>query len=170
MKMKKTKNIIITLLLALCLVFNVTGCGNNGQTALNQPTATPSATPAPTATPKPTPTPTPKKDPEQVKAEAQVVPYEDLARYPDEYEGKTIAVTGEVIQVVEGTTETQYRVKMNDDYNQVVLVGYAGTFPNGRILEDDVLTFYGICLGTMTYKSTMGGNITVPAMMATVYE
>lgn len=59
---------------------------------------------------------------------------------------------------------------MNDDYNLVVLVSYSGDFPNGRILKDDILTFYGTFLGSITYKPTMGGNITVPAMIAYVYE
>jgi hypothetical protein len=48
-----------------------------------------------------------------------------------------------------------------------VLVGYDPDIMSGsRILEDDTVTFYGESVGTMTYESTMGGDITIPAVLA----
>ena len=34
---------------------------------------------------------------------------------------------------------------------------------SSRVLEDDYITIYGTSVGTITYQSTMGGNITIPA-------
>ena len=36
---------------------------------------------------------------------------------------------------------------------------------SSRVLEDDHITIYGTSASTITYKSTMGGNITVPAVI-----
>lgn len=35
-----------------------------------------------------------------------------------------------------------------------------------RILENDIVTFYGICEGTYTYESVLGSNITIPSVSA----
>ena len=60
-------------------------------------------------------------------------------------------------------------MKLNDDYNQIVLIGYSGSFDQGKILEGDTVTFWGIYVGTITYQSTMGGEITIPALSASYY-
>lgn len=33
-----------------------------------------------------------------------------------------------------------------------------------RILEDDIITIFGVSSGLITYTSTLGGNITIPAV------
>ncbi|EPC30453.1 hypothetical protein Lpp22_1137 [Lacticaseibacillus paracasei subsp. paracasei Lpp22] len=95
------------------------------------------------------------------------ITYEQLARTPDDYKGKNITLTGEVIQVVEGDDETDLRVAVDGNYDNVIMVGYDPDIMNGsRILENDKITFYAKSLGTTTYKSTMGGKITVPLALA----
>lgn len=95
------------------------------------------------------------------------ITYEQLARTPDDYKGKNITLTGEVIQVVEGDDETDLRVAVDGNYDNVIMVGYDPDIMNGsRILENDKITFYAESLGTTTYKSTMGGKITVPLALA----
>lgn len=94
------------------------------------------------------------------------ITYDQLARDPDTYMGKLLHLTGKVIQVVEGDTETDLRVAIDGDYNNVVLVVYDPTTRNTRILEDDKVTFYGLSLGTQSYTSTLGGKITVPLVQA----
>ena len=95
------------------------------------------------------------------------ITYEQLARTPDDYKGKNITLTGKVIQVVEGDDETDLRVAVDGNYDNVVMVGYDPDIMNGsRILENDKITFYAESLGTTTYKSTMGGKITVPLALA----
>ncbi|WP_298579368.1 hypothetical protein [uncultured Olegusella sp.] len=96
------------------------------------------------------------------------VPYKSIARTPDKYIGKKVKFSGEVLQVIEGDDESvTLRVATSGSYDDVVLVVYKQSIMgNTHILEDDQVTFYGNCLGTYTYKSTMGGNITIPAVDA----
>lgn len=107
--------------------------------------------------------------PDNFKAACIELPYDELARFPDRNIGKQLVMTGDIIQVMEGNTENQYRVKLHDDYDQIVLIGYSGAFDQGQILESDIITFWGTYVGTITYESTMGGNITIPALGASYY-
>ncbi len=90
------------------------------------------------------------------------ITFSQLARTPDEYVGKKIKLSGKVIQVIEGTSSNNLRIAIDDDYDQVILVEYFPSIVAQRVLEDDMITIYGVSMGTHTYKSTMGGMITVP--------
>lgn len=94
------------------------------------------------------------------------VAYSKIARNPDDYEGKQLKFSGKVVQVMEGDEETQIRLATDDDYDDIVLVGYDPAIMDKRVLEDDTVTVYGISVGLITYESTMGGNITIPALAA----
>lgn len=73
--------------------------------------------------------------------------------------------TGKVIQLIEGSSTTQIRFAIDNDYNKVVLCEYDSSIVESRVLEDDIITIYGISAGTVSYQSTMGGQITVPAIL-----
>ena len=107
--------------------------------------------------------------PDTYKAGCIEIPYEELARFPDRNIAKQLVMTGEVIQVSVGSTETDYRVKLNGDYDQIVLVSYTGKYDQGQVLKGDTVSFWGDFIGAYTYKSTMGGEITIPALMARYY-
>lgn len=92
--------------------------------------------------------------------------YKEYARNPDAHHGELIEFTGEVIQVIEDSSETQYRVAVNGDSDEIFFVSYSRKTGEGRILEDDQVVVQGVCLGTITYESTMGGRITIPACSA----
>jgi hypothetical protein len=95
------------------------------------------------------------------------VDYKTIARTPDDYEGKKIAFTGKVVQVLEGTSETDLRIATDGEYDDVILVDFDPTIMGGtHILEDDNVSIYGISKGLYTYQSTMGGDITVPLLVA----
>ena len=64
--------------------------------------------------------------------------------------------------MIEGDSEINLRVAVNDDYDKVVLVYYPKTLLSKRVLEDDQITLYGTSRGLYTYESTMGGEITIP--------
>ncbi len=36
---------------------------------------------------------------------------------------------------------------------------------DSRILEDDIITIYGVSVGTVTYTSTLNMQITIPAIL-----
>lgn len=93
------------------------------------------------------------------------ITYDQLARTPDDYTGKDITFAGKVLQVMEDSDsgETQLRIATSDDYDKIMLIGYDSSILKSRILEDDEIRFYGTSIGLITYQSTMGGDITIPA-------
>lgn len=100
--------------------------------------------------------------------------YKDIARNPGNYENKNTFIKGKVIQVSEGlfdsvtlrvaTKETEYLGYADDIY----IVTYKQV-ENNRILEDDMVTIWGVCNGVTTYKS-LAGNVTVPSIEMRYYE
>lgn len=95
-----------------------------------------------------------------------VYSYTDIARTPEEYEGIPMTFSGKVVQVINGDDEIQLRVATDGSYDDVILVGYSSDLLNWRVLEDDMITIYGTCLGLYTYQSTLKGAISIPAIYA----
>jgi hypothetical protein len=93
------------------------------------------------------------------------ITYEQLARTPDDYEDKKVKFTGEVIQVVEGDSSTQIRLAIDSDYDKVIYIEYASDIVDSRVLEDDIITIYGVSKGLLSYESTIGGTITIPSVL-----
>ncbi|KFI52481.1 hypothetical protein [Bifidobacterium biavatii] len=112
---------------------------------------------------------------ETFKASTQDIPYEDLARNPDSNKGKRIHFRGKIVQVIEGDYISEYRisVKQGDygiwDSSSIIYVSHA-TDSNNRFLEDDIVEFWGTSNGTITYQSTLGGNITIPSALAKIMQ
>ncbi|WP_273713109.1 hypothetical protein [Leuconostoc mesenteroides] len=97
------------------------------------------------------------------------ITFDQIARTPDDYEGKKIEFTGKVLQVMEDDDYTKIRLAVDGDYDNVILVDVDSDIMNGsRILEDDLVTISGVSDGTTTYESTSGANITIPAMTAKI--
>ncbi|MGG2016418.1 hypothetical protein [Bacillus sp. S10(2024)] len=92
------------------------------------------------------------------------ITYDQLARTPDEFKGKKAKFTGKVLQVMEGKGETQLRIAVDDNYKTVLYVAYKSNIIDSRVLENDNVTVSGKSAGILTYKSTMGGDISIPAM------
>ena len=114
----------------------------------------------------------PTKD--EYKAMCITVSYNDIERNPSAYEGVDVKFTGKVIQVSEEDDGTTYRISVTkdayDDYDDPVLVYYEREDGEARILEDDIVTFYGECRGVYTYESVWGDQVTVPAVYALIME
>ena len=106
----------------------------------------------------------------EYKENCEEISYKKIARDPDDYKYRDIKISGKVIQVVEDGDDLTLRVATSDGYDDVFLVSYTYTDKDSRILEDDNITVWGICAGTVTYESTMGGNITIPAMYAKYFK
>ena len=95
------------------------------------------------------------------------ITYDQLARTPDQYEGKKVKFYGRVVQVIESDDEIQIRLAVNGDYNAILLGGYDSDIVSSRVLEDDYITIYGTSSGTISYESTMGATITIPGVWIT---
>ena len=105
----------------------------------------------------------------QYKKKCKKIPYKKLARTPDKYEGKKVKFTGKVIQTMESTYSNSYRIEVTRGsygiWNDVVYVTYYGN-SSKRILENDIVTFYGKYDGLYSYESVLGASITVPSVEA----
>ena len=104
------------------------------------------------------------------KAACVAQPYSDLARTPDSYKNMKLVITGKVVQVMEKSNGAQYRIAVDDNYDQMFYVDYTGDFAAGRILEEDTVTLWGSYDGLMSYNSTLGGKITIPSLIAKYYQ
>ena len=108
-----------------------------------------------------------KEAEEQAKKEAEAQKYEtgltweDIAR--NGKEGTYGKFEGRIIQVMNGTGFKQYRVKINDDYDTVMLIEIVDGVAKETLLEDDYIYFKGYSLGQYTYTTVMGAEMTIPA-------
>ena len=106
---------------------------------------------------------------EAFKDECETFSYEEIARDPDDYIGKKARFTGEVIQVMQQGNSYTLRVditKTRWGYDDTILVSYSAKDGDSRILEDDIVTMYGLLGGTYTYETVMGNSLTVPLLYA----
>lgn len=106
-------------------------------------------------------------------SQSVTVSYDEVARNPDTYKGKLITFTGEVSQVIEGSTITLLIDQTNPDdewASDTWYVTYKPAEGESRILEGDTITVYGECVGTETYQSVLGAQITIPSMIMKYYE
>ena len=102
--------------------------------------------------------------------EYKSISYNNLARYPDDYEGEKVKFSGRVVQVCSEATSalyySTYRVAVNGNYNSVVYLCVDNYGSGRRILEDDWITFYGEYDGLYTYTTVMGASVTIPKIIA----
>lgn len=98
------------------------------------------------------------------------ITYDQLARTPDDYYFEKVKFYGRVVQLIEGDEYNNLRVAVDDNYDQIILIEYDPSTLDIRILEDDYITAYGYSMGIISYQSTMGGKISIPAMIADTFE
>ena len=122
------------------------------------PTTAPS-TPAPTTSPTAAPA-----GKEFIRENYGYVSYDDLARNPDDYTGKSLTYSGKVIQVIEDDESVQHRIAVNGDYDTVIFDEYPKDMVASRILDDDWVNIYGRFVGLITYEATSGASITIPGI------
>ena len=89
--------------------------------------------------------------------------YDDYARNPDSHTAEKIKFNGKVIQVIETDDGAQYRIAVGGDYNKMFFVQYLFSDTEYRVLESDNVTVYGSFADLVTYDSTLGGKVTIPA-------
>ena len=109
-------------------------------------------------------------------AKCEKYSYSKIARNPGEYKGKYAKFTGEVVQVMQeeylGFMVYVLRVNVTKKgsyykyYTDTVYVTYTTTSDAPRILEDDIVTMYGILDGEKTYETVMGSSVTIPMFEA----
>lgn len=102
----------------------------------------------------------------------QTYTFEQMARNPNNFKGTNVKLTGEVVQVMEGTYSNSLRVNITKKgtystyYTDTIYVSYTPKAGEDKILEDDIITIYGTAQGDYSYTSTMGASITLPYINA----
>ena len=110
---------------------------------------------------------------EQIRDSCEHISYDELSRNPDEYKGEMVKFTGEVVQTIEGSGISAMRVDVTKGsygiYTDTVYVVYVED-PSNRVLEDDIVSFYGMYDGLYSYQSVMGATITIPKVIANIVD
>lgn len=103
--------------------------------------------------------------------------YETLARDPGGYKGTYGKYTGEVIQVMEssflGVISYTLRINITKGkygYSDTIYVTYMQSGDAPRILEDDIVTVWGMNNGSKTYQTVLGASVTIPWVEAEYIE
>lgn len=91
--------------------------------------------------------------------------YDDMARDTTGKIGTYGKFEGKIIQVMQSTSYTQYRVAINGDYDKVMLIEINNNKLTSNLLEDDYIYFKGMSMGNVSYKSVLGAKITIPSMV-----
>ena len=107
------------------------------------------------------------KDPANYRTD---ITYDQLVQAPDAYNSEMIAMSGRVIQVMQGEESSQMLVAVDDKEGAVIFLGYESKINESGISENDLIKFYGMAAGTMSYKACLGGAITVPAAFVNMIE
>ena len=96
--------------------------------------------------------------------------YQEISRNPDDYDGTHVKFTGKIIQVLEDGNTVQLRVNVTQGrygiWDDTIFVTYTRKDGEARLLEDDIITLYGISGGLVTYESIFGASITIPKVGA----
>lgn len=109
------------------------------------------------------------------------IDFDSIARNPDKYKGEKLKMTGQVIQVSEAGYGNTVDLRINvtketydyiDDATWIDTIYATVVLPEGsdRILEEDVITFYGVCDGLYSYTSVLGTQISLPKIDIKYWE
>lgn len=91
--------------------------------------------------------------------------YDELARHPDAYKGKQIALNGAVLQVSESIYSSTIYLDVGQGH--VVCVQYSGElFDDPKMLNGDLVTFYGVCDGRALYEPPSENSEWIPRIAA----
>ena len=100
------------------------------------------------------------------------IAYDELFRNSDKYKGQFVHYTGKVIQVLGDPGNWNLRVEITQKgsssytyWEDPVLIF---SYSPDRVIEKDLIDFTARANGVTTYKSVLGGEITIPSL--TIYE
>lgn len=112
-------------------------------------------------------------------ANAIAVSYEDLARDKNGMEGECIVVTGQIAQVIETDYLYEGLISITYVYDEFLGLEYFTDeilymVPKAdcetRLLEGDIVTFWGKSSGLKTYTSVANTSVTLPQISVMVAE
>jgi hypothetical protein len=100
------------------------------------------------------------------------IAYDELFRNSAKYKGQFVHFTGEVIQVLGDSGNWNLRVNVTQKgdapYTYWEDTVFVFSLSPDRVIENDIIDFTAQADGVTTYKSTLGGDITIPSLI--IYE
>lgn len=104
--------------------------------------------------------------------------YKEISRQPQLYKGKRAVFTGKVLQMMEESPEINTTVALlinvtegEYSWSDTLYAVYKRTIIKAsRILDGDIITFYGEIDDLYTYESIWGQSITLPKINIKYYE
>ena len=109
---------------------------------------------------------------EQYKKQCSAYKYKEIARNPNNYNGKLAKFTGQVMQIEDDGAGSEF-ILLNvtkdeyDTWSDSIYVEYSPkSADESRILEDDIITVYGQLSGIKSYTAVLGNEISVPYFKA----
>jgi hypothetical protein len=109
-----------------------------------------------------------------LKAEAKTIPYKELFRNIEKYEGEKVYYIGEVTQVIgDGKAFSSMRVDITKGsygiWDDTVLV-FNLDLDADKVLEDDIIKFWGTVEGEESYETVLGATVSLPSISANIIE
>lgn len=89
---------------------------------------------------------------------------DEMARDKDGLKGSLVTFSGEIIQVMEEKKYTHYRMAIDGDYDQIILIEITNDKLSSNILENDYITIEGESVGNTSYETVLGSELIVPAV------
>ena len=108
-----------------------------------------------------------------LKRNAKRIDYDDLFRNNERYIDTPVVYTGEVIQIMGASGNRVYRINIEKDkilgisWVNTIYVTYSG---DQRILEGDIVRFYGLVTGITSYSAILGNMVEIPQIQAYTLE
>lgn len=108
-------------------------------------------------------------DVNDLKSKLVSIPYDDLARYPEQNKGKAVSYRGKVLQKVSdanlriGTKEGSFGI-----WDDVFFASLKGQAKEVGILEGDIVEFVGLTDGEQKGKTILGQSVALPRI--NIYE
>lgn len=108
----------------------------------------------------------------ELKASAKTIEYAQMIKNPDRHAGEYVKYRGQIIQIQEGEDMTVIRLAVTQESygwnsSEVIWVEVDGYTD---FVDEDIVTVYGTVVGSHSYTSQAGWEITVPAMLADTVE
>lgn len=100
------------------------------------------------------------------KSDCKEISYNELEKNPDKYYGENLKLSGKVFQISEGGSSGNFLMMYvggEYEFDQVLYVEYSN---DTNIVKDDWVTVYGVCEGSYSYSTRIGGSNTVPSLYA----
>ncbi len=100
---------------------------------------------------------------ERYMTSCRVPDYADISENPAKNRGKKIAVSGRVLQAVDGWYDAVF-LRMEDDNGDIWYAVWMNPGSGTGLGAYDTVTLYGECTGVTTYLTVEGGSVTIPSL------